>query len=779
MCASPYPCDADAMAVADPGRPGFDIRMEPHSVEVPSRDMAETSAPVAPGKALYKVDLGNDIKGELVSGWLPDRPWTPGADYGTIGGKMGIRPGYVNYFGTIDPEIHRSEHYNLEGLRFRVAPGIYSVRLWMAEGFECVYRPGGRVFDVAIQGEVRLKAVDPFEKGGGIGGVRSVLLTGIDVKEGQLAVDFIDKKNSAALTAVEVFECEDGKQPEVLWEGQTLERHPLAKAPTAKVQRVLFIGNSHTFFWAMPESHAGAMNRTQKDVWIESYRYLHGGWGLNHFLGARHDAGRVLDVILAGRYDVVVVQDALGAYPEQGADGKATLRTWEAGMRNMQAVADAVRAAGSKLVIYQVDYPWVNEAGGEELESRFLAQAAANHALLIPSNLAQRATNDPQWNGPRPAGYLSIGADRIHYDIHRAYLNKCLFYIAWTGRTPEGTIPRTLVGFDMSVDNDMAGWIETFAWKFYSEYARKHDIPLGMMSATNSATPDGAQLPAYTATAGDPGYTLDGGESQHGEFRAIRSATMGRDIPALIFSPTGSEQVPLPVVYMLHGTTQLPPSEESLRKLNGEGSKTQELADMFRVRIVTPLTGLSYFMDSPLKPEYRFATFIGEELPKYMDANFATIPKREARFLAGFSMGGYGAVSLLCRYPDTFSVALARAGVLNLATTIDDLHWDGVFEPIVELLGDPFTQREEYHKNNCFTLINHIRERKDVHVVIQIGREDFLYKTNYAFHQRLKELGISHIYSEFPGGHGWNMNALRSLLSDLQYFAPTQFPPKR
>ena len=130
---------------------------------------------------------------------------------------------------------------------------------------------------------------------------------------------------------------------------------------------------------------------------------------------------------------------------------------------------------------------------------------------------------------------------------------------------------------------------------------------------------------------------------------------------------------------------------------------------------------------------------------------------------------------MLCRYPDVFSVALARAGVLNLATAITDLDWDEVGDNVTQLLGDYYTNGANFHLNGCFNLVNHIRDRKDIAFVIEVGKDDFLYKTNYAFHERLKELNIPHIYNETQGGHEWNANTLRSLLSNLQYFNKTQY----
>jgi S-formylglutathione hydrolase FrmB len=275
----------------------------------------------------------------------------------------------------------------------------------------------------------------------------------------------------------------------------------------------------------------------------------------------------------------------------------------------------------------------------------------------------------------------------------------------------------------------------------------------------------------------NPGYKIDALDYSYGKFMKVQSTSMSRELPILVFTPSQVDVVNrrFPVVYMLHGTNDMLLTEEGLRKMYNPSTRMQEMADMFKVIIVAPLIGNTYYMDSPVMKESKFATFIGQELPAFIDENFKTEPNRKDRILCGFSMGGYGAVSLLCRFPDTFSMAIERAGVLNLATGIEDLQWDKIDDNISRLLGDYYTNGANYHLNSCFNLINHIRERKDIAFVIEVGKDDFLYKTNHAFHLRLDELKIPNIYNETEGGHEWSPNSLRSLLSDLQYFNPTEY----
>ena len=281
--------------------------------------------------------------------------------------------------------------------------------------------------------------------------------------------------------------------------------------------------------------------------------------------------------------------------------------------------------------------------------------------------------------------------------------------------------------------------------------------------------------PVMAADKQDHGYTISKIKSTYGKLEMVHSDAMNVDLPVLVFTPFDYEETDtvFPVVYLLHGTNDQPMTEEGLRKLYGPGLKILEQADYYRVIIVTPIVGNSWYLDAPLKPENRYATYVGKELPAWMDKHYRTQADRDGRILAGFSMGGYGAVSLLCRYPDTFSVAMSRGGALSLAAGVEELDWDDVGFGLQALVGDYWQDRKNYHQNNCMNLINHIRERDDVSLVIEVGMEDFLYKINRKFHDRLVEYGMKHIYAEYPGGHYWGADCLGSLLAQLQYFKDT------
>ena len=69
------------------------------------------------------------------------------------------------------------------------------------------------------------------------------------------------------------------------------------------------------------------------------------------------------------------------------------------------------------------------------------------------------------------------------------------------------------------------------------------------------------------------------------------------------------------------------------------------------VDMTTPL-GASWFVNSPVTGNWE--DFVVEELVPYVDANFRTIPARDARGLVGQHMGAYGAIRIGMKHADVF-----------------------------------------------------------------------------------------------------------------------------
>ena len=112
-----------------------------------------------------------------------------------------------------------------------------------------------------------------------------------------------------------------------------------------------------------------------------------------------------------------------------------------------------------------------------------------------------------------------------------------------------------------------------------------------------------------------------------------------------------------PVVYLLHGLGRR--SDGHLDGLSVQRAAYLEmergrLAEMILVAVDgTTSFGGSYYGRSPTIGD--FERYIVHEIVGLVDARYRTIPDASGRAIAGFSMGGQGAIKLVMKYPGVFS----------------------------------------------------------------------------------------------------------------------------
>jgi len=233
------------------------------------------------------------------------------------------------------------------------------------------------------------------------------------------------------------------------------------------------------------------------------------------------------------------------------------------------------------------------------------------------------------------------------------------------------------------------------------------------------------------------------------DFVQVPSEVMKKEISCSITMPAdyASTKTRLPVVYLLHGAGD---NERGW----GINTPVQELADKYGVIFVTPSVGLSWYFDSPVDTSSQFETFVSKELVKYVDSQYRSLPKREARALAGLSMGGHGALFIGVRHKDVFSAAVPMSGGVDLCASHPLV---GPFSErwgIKQYLGPIEMYPERWRE---LSVINQVDSLKPGELAISIdcGTGDFFIDVNRQFHAKLTEKGIAHEYVEFPGGHSW------------------------
>lgn len=198
-------------------------------------------------------------------------------------------------------------------------------------------------------------------------------------------------------------------------------------------------------------------------------------------------------------------------------------------------------------------------------------------------------------------------------------------------------------------------------------------------------------------------------------------------------------QKKFPVIYLLHGYGGNHKSWSRIIPL-------KKYADSLQVIFVCPDGNYdSWYIDSPVRDDYRYESLITKKVIPFVASNYRVIKSPNGRAICGTSMGGHGALTILCRNPELFCAASSISGILDL--TQFPLKWT-----IKKVLGS-FDKNEKLWAEHSFlfTLKELSSSRKPVY--IDCGLSDFALQANRQAHNKLDSLNIEHEYSENPGDH--------------------------
>lgn len=220
------------------------------------------------------------------------------------------------------------------------------------------------------------------------------------------------------------------------------------------------------------------------------------------------------------------------------------------------------------------------------------------------------------------------------------------------------------------------------------------------------------------------------------------SQTLEMDSELKIILPYGKGQSDkktdkFPVLYLLHGLSddhtkwcRMTSVERYVRELN--------------LAVVMPNVHRSFYLNT--FDGRRYFDFVNKEVPAVMEEMFKISNKREDKFVAGLSMGGYGAMKLALSEPYQFSAAASFSGALDFEDII--MNHSGDEAPA------KFFREELKVENNLFRLID--KAGNNMPAIYQAcGTEDFLYEQNIRFRDYIKDKCMDFRYEEGPGTHEW------------------------
>lgn len=196
-----------------------------------------------------------------------------------------------------------------------------------------------------------------------------------------------------------------------------------------------------------------------------------------------------------------------------------------------------------------------------------------------------------------------------------------------------------------------------------------------------------------------------------------------------------------PVLYLLHGL-----SDDHTIWLRR--TSIERYVAPLGVAVVMPAVNRSFYTD--MAYGYRYWTFISEELPMLARSFFPLSAEREDNFVAGLSMGGYGAFKLGLRCPDKFCAAASLSGCFDLSNLDEHFH-----EELQNIFGD--SKKMKGSENDLFYLAEKIAGSQGLKPKLYqcCGTEDSLNAENLRFFDFCKKLHLDLTYEEEPGDHEW------------------------
>jgi enterochelin esterase-like enzyme len=265
--------------------------------------------------------------------------------------------------------------------------------------------------------------------------------------------------------------------------------------------------------------------------------------------------------------------------------------------------------------------------------------------------------------------------------------------------------------------------------------------------------------------------------------------------PAGVILPPGYELYPenrYPVVYFLHGGTQ----DYSTFTL----SLVQKLNSLISKRIIAPMIlitpngnnayGGSFFTNSSVSGNWE--DFIVTDVVQYIENTYRVLDQRDSRGLSGYSMGGFGTISIGMKYPSkigsiipigsgkfdfeifmdlakedfisaaeigeyrasdpiniricfaeavAFSPDSTAKSFCRLPYNAEGMRIDSIWRKW--LMHDPLTQLPTY-KDSLLKLNN---------IQIYVGESDPFTVSGESYHRALIDQGIDHGFEKYAGGH--------------------------
>jgi len=201
------------------------------------------------------------------------------------------------------------------------------------------------------------------------------------------------------------------------------------------------------------------------------------------------------------------------------------------------------------------------------------------------------------------------------------------------------------------------------------------------------------------------------------------------------------------VLYLLHGL-----SDDSTAWCRM--TRIYHYAMQNNYMVIMPEVQRSFYSNMTHGSQY--LTYVTQELPEICEKLFNIRHTRENTFVAGLSMGGYGAAKCALTRPDFYTACGAFSGAMDMKRRVETSKKEGqsLMPETKAILGESLDYPDS---DDLFYLANKATKLdKKPRMLIICGDKDFLLDDNHRFDAHLKTLNYGHTYIEWPGEHTWD-----------------------
>lgn len=206
----------------------------------------------------------------------------------------------------------------------------------------------------------------------------------------------------------------------------------------------------------------------------------------------------------------------------------------------------------------------------------------------------------------------------------------------------------------------------------------------------------------------------------------------------------GTRNETFPTLYLLHGL-----SDDHTIWMRR--TSIERYASRYGIAVVMPNAHRSWYCDMAHGGNYY--TYVAKEVPAVCRSFFRGMSAdRNMNYIAGLSMGGYGALKIALRNPDAFCGVASFSGAMNPASPrhvyVGSDYWEDVFGPFDKIAGS---------ENDVYALAERaIREGTlPSKLYLSCGTEDSLLPCTRKMEEILAGANVPHRYREAPGNHTW------------------------